>query len=167
MMKIAFSGTHGTGKTTAAFELALEYKKNSNSDVYLIQEVARRCPFPINTQANEDSHTWILTEQIKQELEAVKKHNVVICDRTIMDTLAYTKYLGMIDLFDSLLPIAMKHLRSYDKIIFRRSCEFDYVIDDGVRDVSNIDFRMGVENTLIELYKQAQSFGHIQLVEDL
>lgn len=165
-MKIAFSGTHGTGKTTAAFELALQYKKNSNSDVYLIQEVARRCPFPINTQANAESHTWILTEQIKQELEAVKKHNVVICDRTVLDTLAYTKYLGMIDLFESLLPIVMKHLKSYDKIILRRTSEFDYAIDDGVRDVSNTDFRIGVENNLIELYRMASSNGRVQVLEN-
>jgi cytidylate kinase len=151
-MKIAFSGTHGTGKTTAAFELALYYKQKTNSDVYLVQEVARRCPFPINTGANIKTHLWIFAEQIKQELEAEKSHNMIVCDRTIADTVAYAKYLGMDDLVSALMPALKYHIKSYDRIIVRTSSKYSYVIDDGVRDVSNNEFRKGVEETLLNFY---------------
>lgn len=51
-MKIAVSGTHGTGKTLKMFELAKDYKlKYPNKEVTVITEIARKCPLPINEDA--------------------------------------------------------------------------------------------------------------------
>lgn len=51
-MKIAISGTHGTGKTFSMFELARDYKlKYPNKEVTVVTEIARKCPLPINEDA--------------------------------------------------------------------------------------------------------------------
>jgi signal recognition particle GTPase len=50
-MKIAFSGSHGTGKTTSVYKECLNYKRNQNKDVAIITEIARQCFLPINQNA--------------------------------------------------------------------------------------------------------------------
>ena len=47
LIKIAFVGTHGVGKTTLCYELAAWMKKRE-ARVDMVREVARRCPLPIN-----------------------------------------------------------------------------------------------------------------------
>jgi Ni2+-binding GTPase involved in maturation of urease and hydrogenase len=48
-LKIAFSGSHGCGKTTSVFKKCFELKKEyKNVDVLV--ETARESPFPINRE---------------------------------------------------------------------------------------------------------------------
>jgi len=87
-MKIALIGSHGVGKTTLCFELAARLKRR-HVDVDIVREVARRCPLPINQQTTVEAQEWILHSQINAEIEATSGHDVVVCDRSVLDNYCY------------------------------------------------------------------------------
>jgi nicotinamide riboside kinase len=87
-VKIALIGTHGVGKTTLCFELAARLKRR-NVDVEVVREVARRCPLPINQETTSAAQAWILHTQIAWEIEAASGHEVVVCDRSVLDNYCY------------------------------------------------------------------------------
>jgi GTPase SAR1 family protein len=92
-MKIALIGTHGVGKTTLCFELAAVLKRR-NYDVEVVREVARRCPLPINEQTTVAAQEWILHTQIAWEIEACSEHDLVLCDRSVLDNYCYMVHAG-------------------------------------------------------------------------
>jgi len=87
-MKIAFIGSHGVGKTTLCFDLAAILKRQGLS-VDIVKEVARLSPLPINRKTSMDAQTWILTTQIAEEIRSASQHQVVVCDRSVLDNYAY------------------------------------------------------------------------------
>ena len=87
-MKLALIGTHGVGKTTLCFELAARLKRR-NLDVEIVREVARRCPLPINQQTTVHAQEWILLTQMALEIEASAVHEIVLCDRSVLDNYCY------------------------------------------------------------------------------
>lgn len=87
-LKVAFVGSHGVGKTTLCFELAAQLKRLDLS-VDLVKEVARRCPLPINEDTTYDAQAWILHTQIAEEIATSAAHEVVVCDRSVLDNYAY------------------------------------------------------------------------------
>jgi len=151
-MKIAYSGSHGTGKTTKAFAKALEYKTTTPFNIFVLQEVARRSPFDINKSATRQAQLWLFAEQLRLELEISLIYDVIICDRTVLDTLAYCKYLGYDTMVDQLKEVAFEHLDTYDKIIYS-PIDDNYFIEDGIRDMDKT-FRNSVDTYLLELYKE-------------
>lgn len=87
-MKVALIGTHGVGKTTLCFELAARLKRR-DVNVEMVREVARRCPLPINRETSQASQAWILHTQMAWEIEAEANHQLVVCDRSVMDNYCY------------------------------------------------------------------------------
>jgi thymidylate kinase len=87
-MKVAFIGTHGVGKTTLCYELAGVLKRQG-VHVDIVKEVARLSPLPINRQTSLDAQTWILVTQIAEEIRSAAHHQVVVCDRSVLDNYAY------------------------------------------------------------------------------
>jgi len=87
-MKIAFIGTHGVGKTTLCFELAGVLKRHG-VHVDIVKEVARLSPLPINRKTSLDAQTWILMTQVAEEIRSAAHHQVVVCDRSVLDNYAY------------------------------------------------------------------------------
>ena len=65
LMKIAFIGSHGVGKTTLCFELAAALKRLDLS-VDVVKEVARGCPLPIN-QATTVAAQTVLPKPIEAQ----------------------------------------------------------------------------------------------------
>lgn len=92
--KIAITGTHGAGKTTLCFMMAGYYKK-LGYNVNVVQEVARKCPFPINENMSEEAVLWIYHEHVKTELEVSRNHDIVISDRTFYDSFIYGRYFDI------------------------------------------------------------------------
>lgn len=135
-MKIGIMGTHGTGKTTYAFQLAYTMKRDYGCGVCVVSETARRCPYPINANTTATAQRWIFHTQMISEMDAMRFHDIVICDRTALDNLAYAKRAGFNFLVDAYFPIAIDWMRMYDKIVFLRP-SFP-LVDDGVRDVDPI-----------------------------
>jgi thymidylate kinase len=90
-MKLAFIGTHGVGKTTLCYDLAAALKRQG-INVDLVKEVARLSPLPINRQTSLDAQTWILTTQVAEEIRSAAHHEVVVCDRSVLDNYAYLTF---------------------------------------------------------------------------
>jgi len=87
-MKVALIGTHGVGKTTLCYELAARLKRRG-FDVEMVREVARKCPLPINRETTVAAQQWILLTQTAEEIEATASHEVVLCDRSVLDNYCY------------------------------------------------------------------------------
>ncbi len=113
-MKIAFIGTHGTGKTTLAYDLVSKLKKRG-IDVGFLSEVARSCPFPINRETTKKSQIWIMLSQIIKELEAEEKTEVLVSDRSVLD--GYCYYVNKFGRSEILEPLVREHLKTYSYLI--------------------------------------------------
>jgi hypothetical protein len=152
-MKIAFTGSHGCGKTTAVYNTAYEYKlKNNSRTINLLTEVARYSPFPLNKNTTLESEQWIYYKQLVRELEEESICDILICDRTIVDVLAYSKVAGFDKLVEVLIPISEYHLKTYDEIYFLSIENNNYHFADGIRDL-DLDFRKKIEDVLLDFYK--------------
>lgn len=146
---IAFSGTHGTGKSSCAYELATKMKHRGYS-VVVCDELARECPLTINQGAGSLTQYWIIGAQMKREIKLMTKYDYVISDRTVFDTVAYGTYLGVISpSWGEALSDYVK--TSYESIFVLDPFEFDYHISDGIRDM-DIDFRFNIHQCIVDLY---------------
>ncbi len=89
-LKVGITGTHGTGKTSLAHSL-VGHLKELDFNAGHIREFVRDCPLPVGTEKENSSaaQTWILCRQLIEELEAVHKYDILICDRTVIDNYAY------------------------------------------------------------------------------
>ena len=151
-MKIAISGTHGVGKSTAVYKKAYEYKlKYPDKKLSIVSESARDCPLPINKEASINSQKWMINYQIIKEIEAENTSDIVISDRSIMDYMAYAKYLFP-DLFDIYRNLIKNHINTYDKIFYMQVKNNNYLISDGVRD-TDPEFQKIIDDTLRNLYE--------------
>jgi nicotinamide riboside kinase len=113
-MKVSLIGTHGVGKTTLCFDLAARLKRR-NVDLEVVREVARRCPLPINQQTTVAAQEWILHTQIVWEIEAASGHEVVICDRSVLDNYCYLVHAaGSVPVWERMLD---HWLATYDLLI--------------------------------------------------
>lgn len=153
-MKIAFSGTHGTGKTTRTLMKAVELKKQYPTKIVrTLYEVATDCPFGINQEASETGQIWIFANQIKYEIELLAKSDILICDRTIADCLAYSEYFGFKHLADSLKPAIEYWLGTYEQIYLLAPEQNEYCFNDGIRAANDVKFRNEVHEILCSIYE--------------
>ena len=139
-MFIGISGTHGTGKTTFMYKLAHDMKiRHGGKRIKLLSEVARSCPFGIfgkqGTTSSIDAQLWIFASQMQAELTA-KPTDVIISDRTIYDTIAYTMEVDE-DLAAEMLGLAQYLV--YDLVYFVRPSDESWCVDDGDR---SLDFKL-------------------------
>lgn len=145
-MKIAFIGTHGIGKTTLAYELCNELKKR-HLDVGFIDEIARRCPFPINESTSLEAQTWIIATTIARELELNKIYPNIICDRSVFDNYVYLYHkFGHIPEIHGLVSY---WARTYD-LLFKVPFTRKYLHPDGVRS-TDLEFQQAIDRKLSEL----------------
>jgi len=152
---IAFTGTHGTGKTTAVFDTAAKLKKeNPTQRIGILSEVAGTCPYPINLDATELSQDWIFHTHIHRELDAMQHYDLIVCDRTCVDCISYTWIAGFHDLALAQLAIAQWHVRYYRRIIFRQMDTMEYWYPDKCRESDDAHFRANMQKQLKSLYKR-------------
>jgi thymidylate kinase len=162
-IKIGFCGTHGSGKTTALLSLA-SYLKKLHIDVDVISEVARRCPYPINEDADLRTQIYIFAKMLENEV--MPNSQILLCDRTLLDVFVYTYRVDK-EIAKSLLPFIMKWVQSYDIIFFLSPKDYD--INDGLRS-TNKDFRNEIQQIFKELITSHNKpyyplFGKIRFVE--
>jgi hypothetical protein len=70
----AFSGTHGTGKTTSAYHQANQEKMfNPGKSVHALCNLEAFSPWPINRDGSEQTQAWLFANQIKQEISAMRR----------------------------------------------------------------------------------------------
>jgi len=154
----AFTGVHGSGKTSKTYEFAgLMKRQHPDKEVGIVAEVARKCPYKNQLvgkgrdKATEDAQMWIFGAQIKAEHDALSEYDIVVCDRTICDCIAYTMISGHDALARGFMSVAAHHVKIYDKIymLFR---DPDWpAADDSFRN-TNEEVRAAFQDTLIDIY---------------
>lgn len=147
-MKIAFIGTHGTGKTTLAHETVMILKKKG-IDAGMVTEVARQCPFPIGEEATKKSQIWIILSQILRELESEEKYDLVVSDRSVLDGYSYlVRKFGRNQMIEDLVKA---HLKTYDLLI-RVPVKEGFLKEDKARS-ANKEFQTEVDLQLSKLIR--------------
>ena len=142
--KIAFIGSHGIRKTTAALAFASTMQRAGRS-VEFAREVVRDNPLGINEGATCEAQLWVLTSQVRRELELAAKAECLVTDRGVMDNFAY--YLRACDgddRFDT-EPLVRSWSKTYDLVV-RLTPDVE-IRADGVRSTSD-GFRDEVESIL-------------------
>jgi thymidylate kinase len=145
MIKIAFIGTHGVGKTTLCFDLGAVLKKRG-LHVDLVKEVARLSPLPINRKTSLEAQMWILATQIAEEIRSAAHHEVVVCDRSVLDNYAYLVFAAGRQRW--LEPLVNRWMKSYDllfKVPFAGGATAD-----GIRDTDEF-FMKQIDRLVDEL----------------
>ena len=154
---IAFTGSHGTGKTTSVYDYAAKAKKTHAGNVGILMEVARICDQPVLNRdgqlPTEDAQRWIFSRQWNDEETLSHRYDWLISDRTIVDCIAYTVFGGHVTLADALMDMARHLMHRYHMIIFKPICANDYCTQDGFRS-TNRKIRQRIEDILINLYDE-------------
>ena len=142
--KIAFIGSHGIRKTTAALAFASAIQRAGRS-VEFAREVVRDNPLGINEAATGEAQLWVLTSQIRRELELAQQAECLVTDRGVMDNFAYyLRAAGGEDRYD-VGPLITAWSSTYDLVV-RLTPDVE-IRADGVRSTSD-SFRDEIEAIL-------------------
>jgi predicted ATPase len=156
-VKVAFIGTHGVGKTTLCYDLAALLKRRDLS-VDIVKEVARLSPLPINRKTSLDAQTWILMTQVAEEIRSASQHQVVVCDRSVLDNYGYMvlacgRQKGVERFVDH-------WMKTYD-LLFKVPMSEGAVSPDGVRDTD--EFFMRSIDQLVDTLLAEKRIAHEKL----
>jgi nicotinamide riboside kinase len=144
--KIAFIGSHGIRKTTAAHAFANTMQRAGRSVEYG-REVVRDSPLGFNEDATGEAQLWVLVSQIRQELELAPKADALVLDRGVMDNFCYyLRASGGEDRF-AVGALVIRWSATYDLVV-RLTPDIE-LRADGVRS-TNDAFRDEVEALLDE-----------------
>lgn len=167
MRKVAVSGSHGTGKTTLLRALATM----AGESLVVVDEVPRVLarmaadPGYLQREANTfNRQTVIKMGQVALETEAGSSptSSLILTDRTVVDHLAYTKFLFADELKTPEGELLEESVRLWTKTysaIFVLRPEFPPV-DDGTRE-SDESFQHDIDRLIVEYY----SLWDIETVE--
>lgn len=89
-MRIAFTGTHCTGKTTLLNDIEKVFA--GKLEIHSVTEVARKIiekGYPLNMDATTDSYIHYINDQLNAEKLSMQECDVFISDRTLLDPVAY------------------------------------------------------------------------------
>lgn len=131
MIKVAFIGTHGVGKSALCFEQAARFKRES-VNVEVVRETARSCPLPINEESTLPAQTWILMTQIAAEIDAAHRAKLVITDRSVLDNFTYLMRAYSKPVPPELTAYLELWMRTYDLLIKVPIVDTE-IQEDGVR----------------------------------
>lgn len=120
----AISGGHTLGKTTLCHELSWELNRRGIGAGY-IQEAVRRSQFMFKGDRSMKMHVETLFLHIVEEVTASDVFNLLICDRSAIDYLAYAnvrfgRQAGDV-LYDTLAATVSNYSRSYEKVFVLKS----------------------------------------------
>jgi hypothetical protein len=151
---IAYSGTHGTGKTTAVYHRIVELKKE-HPELLIGPHVENLgfCLFPINQESTRQTQNWVFSNHIQSELNLLLRYDIVVSDRSAVDVIAYTYAHGFTEQADGMLHHVQSHMAEYTEIIIMSCRKHNHHHADGRRDADPA-FRVKVEEILLNLYER-------------
>ena len=163
---VAYTGTHGVGKTTAAFKKAHELKiQHKKKKIGILIESTLDCPFSINRNTSSASQLWMFTKHLNNELTLLTLYDLIVSDRTIFDYIAYTEWSGDKSLSYDMLSIAKKVMNNYEKIYFKTIKNNEYLSDDNHRDSNDLSFRESIELILKNIYPKIGMIGNQDILD--
>ncbi|MDO5758374.1 MAG: AAA family ATPase [Rhodobacterales bacterium] len=155
-MKIGFSGFSASGKTSAAHELVAKIKKRS-ATCSLVSGAARSSWRLAAGDISLDMHLEVIGRQLAQETSISYKTEYTICDRTMLDYLAYGECRGLgenehRELFLSMRDFCRHFMRTYDIIFVVEGSFGNRDMDDArlVNDVLEKDFMQSLNRIVDE-----------------
>ena len=170
-MKIGFSGYHASGKTTAAHEIVAQIKRSSYT-CSLVTGAARSSRRLAAGDFGVDMHLEIIGLQLVLELRASQNSTHVVCDRTMLDYLAYGECRNLAsselgELFSSAKGFCRSYLRSFDAIFIVDGSFGNVDFDEArvVNDVLEAEFMMSL-NRLVEEFG-IQEMVHVSPANEL
>lgn len=154
--KVAIVGSHGTGKTTlvqaVGDALAAEGKAVDvvpEASRHLIESVGD--PAWLQRQHNNLPRQLLIliAQYALEEAHVSDESDVVLCDRSMLDHVAYTRLLyeqeAPPDYWAKLVEFVEQHMATYDHLVYL-PCEFA-LADDGVREPDDA-YRQAVADRL-------------------
>lgn len=160
VFKVAFSGTHCTGKSKIVQLLAENLPNCSVIDEVFRESWARIESLGLEKLKQSENltlHTF--HSQILKEIETHSKHQILLADRTAFDCFVYHRVLnkGTVESlsFKQTRKLALAHLENYDKIFI--SEPFDEEIeDDGFRHKDKA-FQILIYRYFLRAYKNREN----------
>lgn len=158
-LKIAFTGSHCTGKTT----LLNDIKNALPSEIIVnsVTEVARKIiekGYPLNMDATIDSYVHYINDQLEEEKNKMNKCDVFISDRTLLDPVAYAMVNSKLPrpyipqyFIDMMKNVWLMEKGNYDFYVYF-PVEFDLEMD-GIRPFDE-NYRREVDETIEVLLKE-------------
>ena len=147
--KIGLISTHGTGKTTLAYELAGEFKKRGFT-VKVISEVAGDAfeeGIPINENTNLPAQLYVLLRHMAEEQKAVARNfDMIISDRSVYDNWVYLERKCGDHPF--ILDFIFNYVQKFPYSALYKLPLVGELQADGVRDAVNKDFQEDVFSRL-------------------
>lgn len=134
--KYAFVGSHGTGKSSGASFLGSLLKKTfPKYSVKVIEENIREISPLFNNVLNTFEFQRIaMIDHLHKELIAEQIYNVVVCDRSALDTLVYGLCYG-VKLPSEYFTLALHHMNTFNQVFFvRPDSQQSELANDGFRD---------------------------------
>ncbi|MBU0859180.1 MAG: ATP-binding protein [Alphaproteobacteria bacterium] len=159
--RIVITGTHGVGKSTLVAALCAHYRQRG-----VVTEVAREFgrryieysgdPLRLTPASTNPSRQVIsLFHDVQEEFRAAAAGDLVICDRGVVDSLAYSEAVGITyDAVDLKFArgLVHEHARGYDLVIYL-PVEFA-LADDGVR-MADVAFQKFMDEQIYKGWRDA------------
>lgn len=159
-MKIAFTGTHVTGKTTLLrdFEKYIQQEFKGKLSFGYISGIARSIiqrGFPLNKDGNIYSYVNYINDQLEAE-KSIDDYDIFISDRTLLSPLAYATANQSLprpfipDYFIKMMEkIWLMEKERYDLYIYF-PIEFSMGLPDNIHP-SDEEYRKLVDATIVEI----------------
>ena len=166
---VAITGTQGTGKSTLTDRLR-GICEAAGSKVVVVDEVADRCPYPLNEDTSTEAQRWIWREQIIAELRARKEQpDVIICDRSVMCNLCYLALVNHVDAkgaFDELYGISYEWMcTQYDYIVRLSLNEVWLQSGNNPKRSADLDFARKIDTVMDNLVQRHVNIESDALIE--
>jgi nicotinamide riboside kinase len=157
-MKIAFIGSHGSGKSAAAHFMAAKLKKENPSKTIKVLEEAVRETAKIVGINNPNFQKLSILDSLYDQVYYGATYDIIICDRIAFDYTVYADFYGVhLDL--DFYRISYNNAKEFDKIYFVRPDQTP-IADDGFR-FTDIEER----NKIDKLFKKCLDDAFIEYEE--
>ncbi|HSH00163.1 MAG TPA: AAA family ATPase [candidate division Zixibacteria bacterium] len=162
MIKVAFTGAQGVGKTTILE--AVQQRLTRDGHVALaLPELIRECPYPADRESTFNTQLWISAHTIMRETDLLETAEFVLVDRPITDIAVYKELVkankGLTYHQDVLLTEIINSWKSTYQMFFHITVPIEEWrkrdIDDGFRSTDEAVYRF-----LTEGFAKAAPEGH-------
>ncbi len=162
MLKVAFTGAQGVGKTTIVEALKKKLEADGKS-VEVLPELIRDCPYPADRESTFNTQLWISAHTIMRETDSAGKVDILLVDRPITDIGVYKELVkankGMTDAQDALLTGMINSWKDTYDVFFHITVPLEQWktrdIDDGFRSTEE-----GVYKFLADGFAKVVPDGH-------